>query len=71
MKEEEIKYKNVSPFQRFNGKAVLILLHNGFKYRTNFLKVNSDSIEFIDKFGQDVLVSISEIASMMEDLKNG
>lgn len=62
MEEGNDTIKNL--LQRYERKPVLIILKNGFTYKTSSLKVIGDSISFTDKYNQDCLIAISEICSV-------
>jgi len=55
-----------TPYQKFQGKAVLILCNNGYKYQTACVEVYEDSIGFVDKFGKYCIIAFSEILSIKE-----
>lgn len=57
-------------FKNFEGKKCLILTKFKIHYTITNLKVGDDSISFTDKFGNSVLLAISEIAQITE-VKNG
>jgi hypothetical protein len=62
-KQDNIK---TFPFWKFEGKAVLILCKNDYKYNTSCLEVFNDSVGFTDKFGRYVVLSFEEILSIKE-----
>lgn len=57
-----------TPFERLRGKAVIIFCPNGIVYNTKCLNVDADtnSVFFLDKFGDEVVLSISQIVSVKE-----
>ena len=54
------------PFWKFEGKAVLILCKNDYKYTTTCLEVFDNSIGFTDKFGKYCVLNFEEILSIKE-----
>ena len=63
MKYEEVK--------KYEGKQVLILLKNKFRYSGVIKAVNQGSIVLNDKFKQDVLIDIEEISVLSEYFRGG
>lgn len=47
--------------KRFVGKKVLILTQKDFVYNANIIEVQEDFVLFIDKFGSEVVLDISDI----------
>ena len=52
--------------KQYEGKTVLIICTNSYKYNAHNLKVFDSYITFTDKFGSNVLVAIEQIASVQE-----
>lgn len=54
--------------ESYQGKKVLLVLKNTFRYETSDLKVLADmgAVHFTDKKGYRMLVSIEEIAQILE-----
>lgn len=57
MKQEEIK--------NFEGKKVRIKTNSGFLYQTDSIVINEDSIQFKDKYDNEILISINDISLIM------
>ena len=57
--------------KKLEGKAVYILTKFNIRYRTNCLIVGEDSIQFLDKWGTEVFLSIDQIAQIVEVKENG
>lgn len=58
--------ENKKTYKSFEGKKVLVLTNSNFKYNTNNLKVLDNAIFFVDKFGNELLISFSEIKLIQE-----
>ena len=63
-----MKYDDV---KKYENKKVMILLKNKFRYSGIIKKVNEDSIVLNDKYGQDVLIDIPDIAVLSESFSGG
>ena len=53
-------------FKKYEDKNCLILTRAGLKYKTSDLRVLKDRILFHDKYSNEVLLSLSEIVSILE-----
>ena len=57
--------------KNYEGKTILIVCTNSYKYKAHNLKVFDAHITFIDKYGSSVLLLIEQIASVQEVMNNG
>ena len=48
--------------EKYLDKNVFILLKGGYKYNGKIISINDDILEFKDKFGNDVYISIDNIS---------
>lgn len=55
---------------KFLNKQVKIILNNNFHFTGEVVSFNEDSLEIVDKFNQDVSISLSEIM-ICSEVKNG
>lgn len=60
-----MKYEDIL---KYEGKKVIVLLKNNYRYKGTVIKVISDSIILNDKYGQDVLISFDTISTLSEYL---
>jgi len=60
MEERKKLYKD------FQGKKVRIITKSNFTYSTNNLAVHEDCLKFVDKIGQQVLLSFDEVKFITE-----
>jgi hypothetical protein len=52
--------------KEYEGKIILIVCKNSYKYRAHNLKVFEDYVKFVDKFDSSVIIHIDEIVSVQE-----
>ena len=58
MKVEDIK--------KYEGKNVLLILRNGFKYTLRLPEPITETFDFIDKFGKQITLDVDLIELVME-----
>lgn len=63
------KKEGSSPFDKWNGKAVLITTKSCLKYYAPYLKVYPRYVEFTDKSGCRFFLANSEIKSISKENK--
>ena len=57
---------NVEELKKFIGKRIFLVLKSGIHYNGNVNGVDDDSIYLIEKNGNLVIASVSEISSIEE-----
>jgi len=50
----------------YEGKTILIVCTNSYKYKAHDLTVLENHISFLDKYGSSVLLLVDQIASVQE-----
>lgn len=64
---EEIRHQTINNLLKtYEGKKIRLLTKNNLSYQTFDLRVLDNFISFHDKFGDSVLLSISEISKIQE-----
>jgi small nuclear ribonucleoprotein (snRNP)-like protein len=63
MHEEELK--------QYLNKNVRIILKNSFNYSAKIIKVNSDCIQILDKYSNEVLIDNDQISIITMEATNG
>jgi len=64
--EEERNQTLKTLLKKYENKKILIVLKNNYKYKTNKIQILDNSLFFVDKFGAECVVALSEIASVQE-----
>jgi hypothetical protein len=62
VKNEDLKRLLIS----LKGKKIKIITSDGFWYTTSNLQVNDGSVQFIDKLGNRVYLSLDQLKQVME-----
>jgi hypothetical protein len=68
MLNKEINQDIKNFLKKFEGRECFILTNFGMRYLAHNLQVGTEHISFQDKFGINVLLSITEIAQVKEFL---
>ena len=68
MKSENQDLNNL--LESFKGKKILILTKFNIRYQTSNFSIGESTIKFKDKFGDEVLLALDQIAQVVE-VKNG
>lgn len=53
---------DVDEVKKFEGKQVLLVLNNGYKFTSVIPKFDGNSFSIIDKYGQEVCISCGFIS---------
>lgn len=69
-RKQDLKTFRKSPFEDFEGKAVLIITNSGFNYHTDKLEVFENHIRFLDKYNCSFFLVNSEV-KIIQEIKNG
>jgi len=56
-------------YKHFEGKVVIIKTNSNFTFHTDNLKVIEKGVLFLDKYGQEIMLSFDEI-KVIQEVKN-